>query len=329
MEAEIQPITTDLIVLENKTPLEIFTESGARDIVAEVTAIARSVILDPTTEKGRKEISSLAYKVSRTKTTIDKLRENLVADEKARLKAIDAAGKIIRDDLDALRDEISRPVDEFKERERLRVEAHKTALDSLKAYQNINHIETAAADFDALKRRLSDEYKGREWEEYAELATDACGVSMAILEAQHAARLKYDADQAELAELRKKQDADAQRARDAAIARAAIEREQERAEADKARLEAEKKAAEDRAAKAEQDAANAAQAERDRQAAEEKARQDAAAARARDMDNRRKINNDALNAILPLLAGETPEACARAIVEAIAKGEIPHVTISY
>lgn len=89
------------------------------------------------------------------------------------------------------------------------------------------------------------------------------------------------------------------------------------------------------AKEAEAAAAKARQEEIDRQALEKKAEEDAAAAREADQKHRQQINGAAIDAIADILSGlsagetEDPQDWAFEIVQAIARGEIPHVSIKY
>ena len=112
----------------------------------------------------------------------------------------------------------------------------------------------------------------------------------------------------------------------AKLAETAAREAQEKAERD--RIAAEEKAKADQAAAVEA----AAKAERDRIAAEQEAERKALAKREADKAHKAKINNEAATAILRVLEtkhGEPEHGTAKAIIVAIAKGEIPHVKINY
>lgn len=71
--------------------------------------------------KGRDEIASVAYALTRTKTYLDGLGKALVDEYKEVPKKIDANRKIIRDTLDTLRDEVGAPLTDFEAAEEKRV----------------------------------------------------------------------------------------------------------------------------------------------------------------------------------------------------------------
>lgn len=79
---------------------------------------------DLNTKKGRDAIASYAFRVARSKTLVDGMRKDMVAEVKAKIAVIDANGKYWRDNCDALRNQIRKPLDdwEFAEAERIRIE---------------------------------------------------------------------------------------------------------------------------------------------------------------------------------------------------------------
>jgi hypothetical protein len=94
-----------LPALEAIVPAEFFKPSGSDAILTtlEETVMAMRAKLDISTENGRRAIASLAYRVSRSKTALDKLREDLVRDRKVELKAIDKEGGAVWDRVSGLR----------------------------------------------------------------------------------------------------------------------------------------------------------------------------------------------------------------------------------
>jgi colicin import membrane protein len=78
---------------------------------------------DVTTEKGRKSISSLAYKVSRCKTIIDDAGKSLNEDARAKIAVVDEARRGIRSRLEDLQTRIKAPLDAWTVAEEKRVNA--------------------------------------------------------------------------------------------------------------------------------------------------------------------------------------------------------------
>jgi len=113
----------DLAIIDQSTALEVFTaEKGLDPYLQEVRDEIDSFIPDLTTDKGRKAIASMAAKVSKSKTALDSVGKNLVADLKTKPKLIDAERKRARDLMDAWRDEVRLPLTEWEQAKKAREE---------------------------------------------------------------------------------------------------------------------------------------------------------------------------------------------------------------
>jgi colicin import membrane protein len=75
--------TTDLVVIEKANALTVFKSADQiEDLIQQVEREVMSFVPDTSTAKGRKEIASLAYKVSQTKTYLDGIGKELVSELK-------------------------------------------------------------------------------------------------------------------------------------------------------------------------------------------------------------------------------------------------------
>jgi colicin import membrane protein len=98
MEMTIMP--NELIVASEINAVEVFTgKDGIAKIVSDIEKQIASFIPDTSTVKGRKDIASLAYKVSQSKVILDDLGKALVADWKSKSALVDASRKIARQGL--------------------------------------------------------------------------------------------------------------------------------------------------------------------------------------------------------------------------------------
>jgi hypothetical protein len=343
----------DMVVIEDLKPQDVFTGSGADAIIDRIEKEARAALIDISTDEGRKECASVAYRIARSKTFLDDMGKTLVAEWKTKSAKVDAERRKIRDRLDALKDEIRKPLTDLEDAEKNRVSDHEARIAAMSEIAVIPDPQLAtAAEIQGRLKALADAMQ-RDWEEFGKRATEIADAARSSLQNQLATRQKHDADQAELARLRDEQAKREQADREAKIkADAAAEAERRAAQsiADaKAREEAAIKAAHEAKEKAEKDAKEAAakterdakeataKAERDKDAAIEadraraakvKADEEAAAAkRESHTKHRAKINREALAAI-SIASGITEDA-AKPIVEAIARGAIPHVSIRY
>lgn len=347
---ELPPAETALQIYQTPNGLDPYIER----IRQEVTGHAPNL----KTDKGRKEIASRAFKVRKIKAALDGLGKEQVDRLKEIPKLIDAERKRMRDELDALADEVRKPLTEWEEAEANRIAMHRNGLESMASQAR----EVGALNSDALRLRIESveaEVIGESWEEFEAEAHRVKAKALEILSAALAERQKYEAEQAELAELRRKQAEQEQKDREAEIARQAAEKartdakakaqaereaaakreadakaaaeraDRERAEAierqkqAEARAEAERLAAEQRA----KDAAEAArQAEIKRQADEKAAAEAAQRKREADIAHKASINNAALAAFIE---NGLPDECAKQAVILIAKGLIPAIRIQY
>jgi colicin import membrane protein len=76
----------ELVELETYTPARIFSDEGVAEIFKIIEEKVKDAPQDISTEAGRKEIASLAYKVARSKTTVDNIGKEYVAERKEALR---------------------------------------------------------------------------------------------------------------------------------------------------------------------------------------------------------------------------------------------------
>lgn len=295
----------DVIILEKSTPLvdqknslQVFTEQGALDPILErIAKEARSFVPDTSTAKGRKEITSVAFKIAQTKTYLDGLGKELVADMKELPKKIDASRKSVREYLDNLRDEIRKPLDDW-EAEQARIEAETIAAEKAAALSKqieADH-EIALLLNDAIDRKREDDARRIEQERIEREAQ---------IRAEAEQKAKLDAER-EVLEAKLK----AERA------------EREKIEAEQRAKDAERQSTE-RAQRAEQEAIER---ERKRVAHDAEVAAQAQAARDADVAHRKTINRSILSALMSI---GVSEVSAKAAIVAIASGKIEHVKITY
>jgi hypothetical protein len=294
---------TALATIEQLTPLQLFSPGALNPILERIKAEVRAIETDISTEEGRKAISSLAYKIARTKTFIDGQRVLLVAEEKKRLSAIDTEGRRVREELDALKEEVRKPLTDWENAEGARVGEHESRIAEIAAMTRVSHfcienIETT--------RRCLDERWNHNFQEFTKRATQAYdsarihlqGEEKRVHEAEAAqiesARLRAEAEEkarvereTKIAEdARLKTEAEAKR-REEAQAKAAKQREDDLAQAaaeEKSRLEREKKESEAKLQKSLDDAR--AKAQREKLAAEERERKASVHAQAQAAQDR-------------------------------------------
>lgn len=313
-------MANELVVIEPATALDLFTApdkvqvllSGIRE-----KALAEQALLDTdlSKAKNRDAIKSLAYKVTQSKTYIDKAGKVVVDELKELPKKVDASRKQCRDELDALSEEIRQPVTVWEDAEKARVAAEELA-------RQIERDHEEALQMNELHDLRKAEEERKRIEHENEIKRQAA--EQARIEAEQKAQRDREA-----AELKAKQEREAAelKARQEVEAAAKREREareaQERAEREKqeaiAKAEREKLAAVEAERRKAEEAERARLAEIERQKQEELKRQ-------ADTVHRDKVNNQAMQ---DLIAAGIPEDCAKACIIAIAKGSVSSVKINY
>ena len=353
---ELEIADQNIVVSAFRTP------GGTAELFERIAQEARSHVPDVTTKKGRDALGSLAAKVSKSKTLAEKYAKDLVAEEKARIKLVDDDRIQFVKRMDALRDEILAPRDAWEQAEKDRVAKHEHHIATIRM---VSTLATAAdSEWTALTIKeaietLENRVIDSSFEEYEEQAKLAKFETLEVLRKALGVREKFEAEQAELERLRIAEQQRIQQEREAQIAREAaekatreaeekarfeaerVQREKAESEQREARLKAEKEAAllrEDqlkqqaieREKQAEIDRQNAIEAERKRieQEAQAKAETERKAAEEREADQAHKklICSEALKGLTDL--GLSVDQ-GKAVLNAINKGLVPHVSIKF
>lgn len=274
---------------------------------------------DVKTKKGRDHIASLAFKVRKSKTALDGLGKKLVDDLKDVPKRIDAERKRVRETLDALADQVRKPLTDWEDAEEARIEAHKDRILCMQEYTQ----EASTYQVDFLRDRilyLTAMKVDQSWEEFEPEAHRVKASTLGALNSALAKALAYESEQAELGRLRAEAAAREQQEREERIAREAAERarreEEAKAQAEREaviRREQEAKAAAERRELelqliAEQAKANAAKAESDRMAAAQEAERQKAEAIKREAKAKEDAEKAAAQALIDAKAREEAAA---------------------
>lgn len=227
----------ELILVDTSNAVAVF-EGGLDDVLSQIEKEVRSHAPDISTDKGRKAIASLAYKVAQSKTALDDMGKNLVAEWKAKSAAVDAERRRLRDRLDALKEEVRKPLTEWENAEKRRVAEHEETLRNIAEIGETHSRQWQTLAIESMRSSLS--FVGsisRDWQEFATRADGVIGVALQQIGDAIDRRAKYDAEQEELARLRQEAAERAKREHEERIAKEAEER---------ARREAELKAAKER-----------------------------------------------------------------------------------
>ena len=302
-------------------------------LINKIREEASAVVGDLNKAAGRKVYISMAGKVRRTKVMIDDAGKDLVAEMKKRPALVDASRRKVREALDELAIKVRKPVTDWEaEQERIKAEQQVQAW-------HVEALEMNDAFDKALAERIESDH------EIALLMNDKRdrGIAEAKVEAERQ-RIAHEEELKRQAAEQAKRDADAEIAAAAqreADARAALEKAEQDAKdaaahAEQQRIEAAAQAERDKQTAIEAEQLRAKQeadrirleAEQKEQArlAEEKRIADDAAEKAANVEHRRAVNR---SVVAGLIAAGVPEDCAKKCVEAVARMQVPHMTINY
>ncbi len=361
---------TQLIALEDisaDAAPAIYGHNKLATYVAQAREQAANEVPDLTTRKGRERIASLAAAVSRSKTAVEKPGRDYLRRIKEVPKVIEAELREFVLQMDALRDEVRAPLNEWEAAEAGRIARIQAQVDRLR---DTDLSGLSAADIARSIENLDAHVIDARYEEFEPEAHRVKAASLAGLRAALASRQQHEAEQAELERLRAESAQREQREREERIAREAAEQaralaeQQAQAERDAAarreadalaaaeqsrlnaelaeqrRVAAELQAERDRLAAVERERIAAVQAEQRRAQAAEQA---AAAERQRQADEQAHIEREARareadiahkkavnnDALAAFIAGGMTEGCAKQAITLIAQRRIPSISINY
>ena len=330
----------ELIVIPKETALEVFTQTNGLDsYIRQIEDEVNSFVPDISTAKSRAAIASIAAKVAKSKTYLDSVGKELVDKLKEQPKLVDAERKRMRDKLDALKDQVRKPLTDWENAEEQRVAEIKAVIEMMKQIPDAGFGSVAIA---AHLKRLKSTVIAKE--RFMEFTEDA-----AVIKDEYVERCekllfqieRHEEEQKELERLRAEKLAREQKEREEILIKEAEERGKREAE-EAAKREIEKvqaaafaaqekvridREAEDRAKLAiEEGKERMRLAEEAKKEAEAKRLAHEEAARIADKKHRRSIIDDAVSS---LIDAEIPEATAEAVINLIVHGKIAHVSIKF
>ena len=329
----------------------LYVAGGLDPYYQQIREQVMSEVPDVNSKKGIDRIKSLASMVSRSKTAVEKPGRDYLKHLKEQPKIIEAELRDWVSKMDALRDEVRYPVTELEQKEKARI----AALD-----QRLNEIHKlgSCAEFDVLPSETINAWIEKldaiaidaTWDEYRDRASAAKEAAKVKLSSALQTRLTWEAQQAEIAMLKAKQEEKDRLQREEQIRinarheaeqqalRDKLAAEQREQEAKDAKERAEKQLEQERLEAAERQRVaveRAAEQERQRHLEEQKRIQYEveqarieADIKAADVEHQRAFNREA---IADLLA-HTPELTeqqAIKILTAIIRSEIRHISIQY
>lgn len=280
--------------------------------------LAKNLVADPTTKEGEKSIKSTAKKIGEIEKNFSAIAMDVKRALKAKPNQVDECCRTIVNTLQNEKAKVLAPLKEIEERRALLVE-----IDNMPAQTSFYDAAGCDMLLEQLESKVHDEKWWKESWNDAQYSINEAKRQITDIRNQKA---QAEADAKELEERRKKDaEENARKLKEAEDAR-------KKAEEEAARAKAAEEEAKRKAQQAEDDKAAA---EAARQAAEAKVpewvKSEEKASEERlfpesEYDRKKRCNNEALEAIAKITKDK---AVAKAVVIAIAKGQIPHVLIRY
>lgn len=160
----------ELIKVEEKNLSIMFvSDKGLDPVLDAVEKQVDSFVPDISNEKGRAEVKSFAYKIARSKTALDDIGKGLVAEQKAKIKVVDTERKRVRDKLDSLKERVRKPLTDWENKEKERINKHENGINELEDLGKVIGDTGLAFNLEELKtslRVLESITMGPIWEEF-------------------------------------------------------------------------------------------------------------------------------------------------------------------
>ena len=142
---------------ELDNPIAVFKPEALNELLKKITDATLPIVHDASEASGRAAIKSLAYKIARSKTAIDDVGKDLVADLKKQSGEIDKLRKHARDTLDELKATVRKPLTEWEqEQERIEREAREKIEAERRAKEEADAAELAALRAEKEARDAAD-----------------------------------------------------------------------------------------------------------------------------------------------------------------------------
>lgn len=199
--------SADLVVMATVNPLLVFTdEQKFSEFYEKLKAEVEKHKPDVSTEKGRTAVRSLAFKVTRAKTSLNDARLGLTKAWRDQIDVVNEAGKKMTTELAALAEETRRPLTEWEEVEKARVARCQAVIQQFRTDAIISEEDTA----ETVRQRGKTVFEVEIGDEFGDLKEEAEGAKEAAIATLGRAMnrlIKEEEDRAELARLRAENEA--------------------------------------------------------------------------------------------------------------------------
>jgi len=331
-----------LIPIEDISNVSVYTVEGMKPILAKIKKDVESVVTDVTTLKGREEVKSRAFRVTKTKVMISAKGLELIAPDVKRVKEVKNVLKSAEEELVKIAKETRQPLTDWEAAEKIRkdeeAEAEVKRINDIRelisgfgnrVISNSGRTSLAIQEtiYDMQSHEVTEDIYG-EFVEAAELSIKAAIDNLEIMRCQtkkqediaakESEEAAKKAEEAKAKEEQLKKDSEALNKKAAELKKKEADLK-EREDKEKAR----KKEADDKEAaekkKKDDDAAAL--------VAKEKLEKEAAAKKLADKEHRAKIKVESVRFIKGIYG--TTETQAGSIFDAISCGDVPHVEVKY
>jgi len=236
VKTEEQESTAIEVVIAQTPSVALLDPKQKEELYAFLEREIDAFVPDLSTETSRKQIASLAYKVSRTKTAIDDAGAALKSEWLKKSQAIDVSRREIRDRLDALRDRARQPLTDWEKEEENRAAWVAEAFEKFRSVVVIRADDTSETVAMLLKACAQEPLQVSIFQERFDEAKHAKAAAVQSLSASLARVQQQEAEKLELARLRAEAEARAIADREAAEAAELARLMKEREEREKQRL---------------------------------------------------------------------------------------------
>ena len=269
-------MSNELVEVEKQEVLAAFVSGDGLDqVVSQARELVNNFEPDLSTDKGRKAIASLAAKVAKLKVRLDDMGKELVGGWKAKSKIVDGSRKKMRDELDAIKTLARKPLTDWEDKEKDRVQAHRESIDYIDGWVAQHNAQGEKLSLDDLKLSLNhvEEVDTGELEEFELEGVKTKEKAITILTGWIDEEKKRLETEAELERMRLEEEKRKRQEHEESLKRVAAEaaktEAEHKAKAEREKVEQEKREAIEREEKAKADAAES---DRQRIAVEERAK---------------------------------------------------------
>jgi len=322
-----------LAKLDSLTADFVFVPGNMDSILGDIRREALAMVsgLDISTPKMRQAIKDVKNMVVKSRTYIEKMRISYVSAEKKRLATVDAAGRRIKEIFEGIEEEVARPLNAWEQKDKDRIAKHEQTIGDLQEWGKVPFgIDVQGIQARILIVEAVDSSKAEEFATLTEYnkanALKELNAALKVAIESETQKAENDRLRAEMAEkiVKEREEAAAKAARERAEADALVERQrlEQRAKDAEAREAAEKEASIERERLA-------VEAEKARVAHEEERMRGAIIAREQNEKHVAEIHSEIRKNLFGFLVERSANEAVDEVINAIAAGKIPHVSISY